>query len=147
SDERFSQITTSADWRRLFDTWAEAREARAKIPSTPIPVMAEQADIDRRHTFMFVRGNFLDKGDEVEPGVPRVFGDAAVANRLDAARWFVSDDHPLTARVMVNRVWEQLFGLGLVETVGDFGTSGIAPSHPELLDDLAVRFRTDHKWS
>jgi mono/diheme cytochrome c family protein len=149
SDERFSQITAGASWQAMFDSWHNTRDERAKIASTHVPVMGELADEVKRQTFVFVRGNFLDKGEHVEPGVPRVFGEGTneIDNRLKVAQWFVSPEQPLTARVMVNRVWEQLFGLGIVETVGDFGTSGLAPSHPELLDDLAVRFRTDHKWS
>ena len=63
------------------------------------------------------------------------------------ARWWVSDRNPLTARVFVNRVWEQLFGTGIVPTLEDFGSSGDKPTHPELLDHLAVRFQHDHKWS
>ncbi len=148
SDEQFSRIVGGGTWSQKFDHWHNAREARAKIASTAIPVMAEQAENVARETFVFLRGNFLDKGEQVAPGVPRVFGaEHEIDNRLEVARWFVSDEHPLTARVMVNRIWEQLFGLGIVETVGDFGTSGVVPSHPELLDDLAVRFRTEHEWS
>jgi hypothetical protein len=129
---------------------ARLRKERSAIPSAPIPVMVEQPAEFRRVTKLFVRGNWLDKGPEVSPGVPKLFSSQATAqptDRLTLARWLVSDDNPLTARVAVNRVWEQLFGTGLVETLENFGSSGIPPSHPELLDSLALRFRDDLGWS
>ncbi len=98
----------------------------------------------RRQTFIMKRGDFLDPGDAVEPGVLAVLNPLAVkdrpANRLDLARWLVSPDNPLTARVVINRFWQHYFGKGLVETENDFGMQGSMPSHPELLDWLAVEF-------
>ena len=102
-----------------------------------------------RETHIHVRGDFLRKGAPVSANVPAVFPglpEVEAPNRLDLARWLVSDENPLTARVAVNRFWQRFFGLGLVTTENDFGTQGSAPTHPLLLDWLATRFRTDG-WS
>jgi mono/diheme cytochrome c family protein len=120
---------------------AQRAELEKQIPTTPI--MRELAADQRRTTRMMVKGNFLNPADAVEPAVPEAFhplpADAA-ADRLGLARWLVSPENPLTARVAVNRFWAQLFGAGLVETQEDFGTQGLPPSHPELLDWLAIEF-------
>jgi hypothetical protein len=119
----------------------ELDELQRKIPTTL--VMQERAQ--PRDTFVLARGNFSNKGEKVAPGVPAIFGLSEAqepTNRLGLAHWLVSTNNPLTARVMVNRVWAQYFGKGLVETEEDFGTQGAAPSHPELLDWLAVDFMT-----
>jgi hypothetical protein len=113
-------------------------------PDPTLPVMEELPPEKRRVTRLLKKGNFLDPGPEVEPGVPAALGglpEAAPANRLGLALWLVDDRNPLTARVAANRTWAQLFGAGLVETEEDFGTQGDRPSHPELLDWLAVRLR------
>lgn len=84
----------------------------------------------------------------VKGGTPRIFPKQLKGGtRLDMARWMASEDNPLTARVMVNRVWARLFGAGIVETAEDFGSTGLPPSNPELLDYLAVRFQNEHEWS
>jgi hypothetical protein len=113
--------------------------------------MAEQAANERRPTYLFERGNWMAKGPVVAPDVPATFPQlndsaSALPDRLAMALWLVSGKHPLTSRVLVNRVWEQLFGTGIVLTVGDFGASGAAPSHPELLDYLALRFQNEQGW-
>ena len=120
-----------------------------------LPVMRELPSDSSRITHEFIRGNWLVPGEVVTPGLPGSFTKFARSktlvkdqnNRLDLARWIVSDDNPLTARVIVNRFWEQLYGTGLVETLEDFGTQGAKPSHPELLDFLALRFRNEQHWS
>jgi hypothetical protein len=103
-----------------------------------------------RKTTVFVKGDFTRPAEEVTPGTPAVLHPLAETkarpNRLDLARWIVSPQNPLTARVLVNRVWQQYFGRGLVETENDFGTQGTSPTHPELLDWLAIEFRERH-WS
>ena len=99
-----------------------------------------------RPTHFQKRGNFLDPGDEVEPGVPSCYGlplaDSAAGrpSRLDLAAWIMHPDNPRTSRVTVNRVWDAVFGRGLVTTSEDFGVQGSLPSHPELLDWLATEF-------
>ena len=103
-----------------------------------------------RKTTVFIKGDFTRPADEVTPGVPALLHpleDAGeIPNRLDLARWLVSRKNPLTARVIVNRVWQQYFGKGLVETENDFGLQGTPPTHPELLDWLAVEFM-ESGWS
>ncbi len=104
-------------------------------------VMEEQAM--RRDTFVLMRGDYRSHGDKVEPGVPSCLPQpesGAVTNRLELARWLVSGKHPLVGRVTVNRFWQMLFGIGLVKTSEDFGVRAELPSHPELLDWLAVDF-------
>ncbi len=103
-----------------------------------------------RKTTVFIKGDFTRPADEVTPGTPKVLHAFAQpdgqATRLDLARWIVSPQNPLTARVIVNRVWQQYFGRGIVETENDFGAQGTSPSHPELLDWLATELNARH-WS
>jgi hypothetical protein len=121
-----------------------------RIDNVPLPVMEEQVPAERRETRVFERGNMLTKtGAALAPGMPESFPQTEAdkpADRLAMARAFFAPDEPLTARVAVNRFWEQLFGLGLVETLEDFGSAGLPPSHPELLDWLALRYQNDLKW-
>jgi hypothetical protein len=106
-------------------------------------VMRERVAYERPSAFVRRRGSFMDKGEQVYADVPAALHplrDDQMPNRLGLARWLVDEENPLTARVAVNRAWEQFFGRGLVETSEDFGTQGAPPSHPELLDWLATEF-------
>lgn len=114
------------------------------------PIMMENPVSMKRKTFVFERGNWLAKGKEVQPGVPPslpAFPKDAPSNRLGLARWITGKENPLTSRTLVNRLWEQIFGTGLAETLEDLGTQGIPPTHPELLDYLAGRFMNEDQWS
>jgi Protein of unknown function (DUF1553)/Protein of unknown function (DUF1549)/Planctomycete cytochrome C len=133
---------------------AKAREAIAKvakeIPEDPITlVMAERPADNPRPTFIHNRGEFLQPGERVEPGVfsmlPAMPADLP-RNRLGLARWLVSGSNPLTGRVVMNYQWAAFFGRGIVRTVEDFGYQGERPTHPELLDYLAVSL-VEHGWS
>jgi len=117
----------------------QQKELKDQIPNTL--VMSERKE--PRETHVMVRGNFLSPGDKVTPGVPAILPQPppdAPANRLTLARWLVSPENPLAARVTMNRFWGQYFGHGIVQTVEDFGTQGERPTHPELLDWLATEF-------
>jgi len=106
-----------------------------------VPIMRELPE--PRETFIHLRGSFLSRGDKVAPAVPTVLatsGQTQPQNRLEFARWLVNGSNPLVARVVLNRFWQSYFGHGLVHTSDDFGSQGIAPTHPELLDWLAAEF-------
>lgn len=126
---------------------AEKRLAELK-PDVVTPVLRELPLESRRTTFVQLRGNFRAKGDQVQAGLPESFAswfEVENPNRRDVAQWLTDPRNPLTSRVIVNRYWEQLFGTGIVETAEDFGTQGAWPSHPELLDHLAIEF-IEHDW-
>ncbi len=113
-------------------------------------IMIESPSAMQRKTYVWDRGSWLAKTEEVQPGVPAIFPalpEDAPRNRLGLARWLTDKRNPLTARTIVNRVWEQFFGIGLVETLEDLGTQGIPPTHPELLDYLAWQFMNEYNWS
>ena len=136
---------------------ANADKARKDLGiGKPVKTMVMKDLTVPRETFIHLRGDFLRHDEKVGPlsaGVPAVLpalpapsGDRAGYNRLDLARWLVQPDHPLTARVTVNRVWLRYFGKGIVETENDFGTQGSFPTHPDLLDWLATSF-VEEGWS
>jgi hypothetical protein len=136
----------AANVARLMDL----KQRLAKIRAVDVPVMSEGQPYERRATREFERGNFLTKiGADLTPDVPAIFPklpDGEPRNRLILAKWFFSPGQPLTARVAVNRYWEQLIGTGIVETLENFGSVGEEPSHPELLDWLALHFQNDLHW-
>ncbi len=130
---------------QLKNLEAEERNIKNSFPSTL--VMVEKPK--RTPTYILMRGDFQQRGEEVEPGIPEIFGKMdpkEPKNRLGLARWITSDENPLLARVTVNRIWKQLFGTGLVKTAGDFGTQGELPSHPQLLDWLASELKRSN-WN
>ncbi|MEZ5352338.1 MAG: DUF1553 domain-containing protein [Bryobacteraceae bacterium] len=123
---------------------ARREELGFLVPTTM--VMKEREEV--RETFVLGRGDYRNKGAKVTPAIPAALPPlppGAPANRLGLAQWLVSPEHPLTARVAVNRFWQMLFGAGLVKTSEDFGSQGEPPSHPELLDWLATDF-TGSGW-
>lgn len=114
------------------------------------PILIESTPIQKRETRVFERGNWLTQTEIVEPDIPAAFNTTSLQimpDRLGFARWLMSKENPLTARTLVNRFWEQIFGYGLVETLEDFGSQGEAPTHPKLLDWLALRWMNEHQWS
>ncbi len=138
----------SAVYRTVAPSLKPARDRlsalQKELTALSIPtalVMRERVSHDRPSAFVRRRGSFLDKGERVYADVPDVLHPLPadrMPNRLGLAHWLVDERNPLTARVAVNRAWEQFFGRGLVETTEDFGTQGSPPSHPELLDWLAT---------
>jgi hypothetical protein len=136
----------SAAWQKH----GELKKQYNAIKGRTIPVMLDRSPAARRPTRLFIRGNRSTLDKLVEPGVPPLFGQLpksdSTPTRLEVAQWLVDDSNPLTARVIANRLWAELFGTGLVETLEDFGSSGTQPSHPELLDHLAIRLSKHHQW-
>ena len=119
------------------------KELEEQFPTTL--VFREKAG-EPKPAFLLKRGEYDQRGEKVERGVPAFLPPlppGAPVNRLGLAKWLIAPNHPLTARVAVNRFWLQLFGTGIVKTAEDFGAQGEPPSHPELLDWLAVTFRED----
>jgi Protein of unknown function (DUF1553)/Protein of unknown function (DUF1549) len=125
------------------------RDLQEKIDRYPKTTLVMQELPEPRETHLHIRGGFLTPGEKVEPAIPALFRDgqtlpesqpARLPNRLDLARWLISPENPLTARVTVNRIWEQYFGKGIVATSEDFGTQGERPTNPQLLDWLAMEF-------
>ena len=128
---------------------AKIRNLRRRPASIEVPVLAERPAANPRPTHLHNRGEYLQPKDLIAARVPAAlhqFPEDKPRNRLEFARWLVSPDNPLTARVVANRHWAAFFGTGIVKTLDDFGMQGETPSHPELLDWLAVSL-VDNGWS
>ncbi len=120
------------------------KQLAAMKPNSTVPVMRQLPADQQRVTKVQIRGNYQSTGNEVSEGTPAAFHPLpsdAPRDRLALARWLISDDNPLTPRVIANRHWEELFGTGIVQTSEEFGSQGDLPSHPMLLDWLAVELR------
>jgi hypothetical protein len=136
----------SPERQQLIATWRETRAAYAEIKGPAVPVLTERPA--PRETRLYARGNRLSREAAQPPAWPATLGPSPEQpNRLAMAQWLVSDRNPLTARVTANRFWAALFGRGIVETLEDFGSSGALPSHQPLLDHLALRLSSHHRWS
>jgi hypothetical protein len=133
---------------RLTKAAEDHAKTAPKRPDSKVQVVTQRGE--PRESRILVRGDFLNPGESVQPAgpawLPPVRARAQRPDRLDLASWLVSSENPLPARVAANRWWDKLFGRGLVRTVDDFGKQGESPSHPELLDWLAVEFR-ESGWS
>jgi hypothetical protein len=133
----------SPEFKKLYDEVAQLRrESEAIDKAIPTTLIARELATNRE-TVLLIRGEYDKPGERVSAGVPAIlppFPKGAPTNRLGLAEWLLAPSHPLTARVTVNRFWQQHFGVGLVKTVDDFGVQGDKPSHPELLDWLATEF-------
>lgn len=129
-------VLGSEIWKRAKDLTKELSDLRSQLPRVMV-----MSDRQPRETHILNRGNYVEPLDKVLPTTPEVFPKALSSkNRLGLAQWLINPENPLTARVQVNRYWQTFFGQGLVKTTENFGVQGSPPSHPELLDWLAVEF-------
>lgn len=142
-------------YRDLADATSGLRKQRQKLaselnslkPATSVPILREVNPDKQRETFVQIRGNYKSLGERVYPATPAVFHpiESEQPSRLDLANWLTDRKNPLTARVWANRIWESLFGRGIVATSEEFGSQGDLPTHPDLLDWLAVELM-DSEW-
>jgi len=147
--DRITYLKSSRIIDKYGDELMTKLDELKSIPYHTTPTLRENDQRNKRSTNFFERGSWLSPAQEVSTSIPGALSNISEepADRLSFAKWLVSDDNPLTARSTVNRFWEQVFGNGLVESLGDTGTQSDPPSHPELLDWLAVRFVDHHHWS
>jgi hypothetical protein len=139
----------NVEFARAANEDRQARSALLKLEAAAPDTMVMRELPTRRPTRLLVRGQYDQPGDEVQPDVPEFllpFPASAPRNRLGLAQWLTDPRNPLTARVVVNRFWQSIFGNGIVKSAGDFGYQGDYPAHPELLDWLATRF-VDSGWN
>jgi len=148
-----ASLTAAESHQQRWKEYKELTKEVDQLKGVDLPVMRSRGSLGARSTWTFVRGNWLAHGEEVSPGVPGLLHRIQESglprqspNRLDLAKWLVSEDNPLTARVLANRLWAELFGTGLVETLENFGSTGAPPSHPALLDHLALCLQQEHQW-
>ena len=151
NDARWTALAHAPQIAKALADLEQLDHDLSAIPAVQVPVMAEQAGYEKRQTLEYDRGSFLTQaGPNLAPDTPALFPKMpanAPHNRLTLAKWFFQPGQPLTARVAVNRYWEQLFGIGIVESQEDFGSAGDLPSHPEMLDWLALHFQNDLHWN
>jgi hypothetical protein len=144
---KINWFTFMPDFPKNFDEKNFWNLVKAKTENTPI--MQPSHPHYQRKTHVFTRGNWLVHGQEVSADVPKSlhpYPKNAPRNRLGLSAWITDKKNPLTARTVVNRFWEQIFGVGIVETLEDFGTQGFKPVHPELLDYLSVKLMNEWEW-
>ena len=148
NDDAWIQMATADERATIASRLATLKEERKALKGVQLPIIVARPEPGTRPTRRFVRGNWLDHGELAKAGTPGVLPPLEAPNptRLDLAQWLVSPNNPLTARVWVNRIWAELFGMGIVETLEDFGSTGSPPSHPELLDHLALRIQQQHGY-
>ncbi|MGH9799589.1 MAG: DUF1553 domain-containing protein, partial [Blastocatellia bacterium] len=145
----FLESAAPAEAKHLWQQLSELKRQRLNLESEFSTLMVMQETAEPRPAYVLRRGAYDQPVEKAERALPAVLvqypdrqgGELSPNNRLGLAQWLVSKENPLTARVQVNRFWQMLFGAGLVKTVEDFGSQGELPSHPELLDWLAVEFR------
>lgn len=146
----FHDWLNDAETKQSVSERDKAYKQYSQLGKANLAVMEDLPGHLHRETRLFLKGNWLDKDKTtLSPGTPASLHplNSETPTRLDLAEWISSPENSFTSRVLVSRVWEQIFGNSLVLTLEDFGAAGVAPSHPELLDDLAVRFQTEMNYS